>query len=449
MRILIIGSLAGALGSVATILKSLGFRIHHADTALSAVAVIRTTPTIDHALCDVAANVGELAALLQAQQLRVSLIACGNAAEPQVAAQAIRLGCRDFLELPTTRDILVLFLQALGQTDHALIAHDPKTLELLRSATQVAGSEASILIYGESGTGKEIFARHVHRSSKRATGPFVAVNCAAIPDNLLESELFGYEKGAFSGAVSRRIGKFEAADRGTLLLDEIGEIDVRLQAKLLRAIQEREIDRVGGNAPVRLNVRILATTNRDLAVEVQKGNFREDLYFRLNVISLHLPPLRARPGDIPTLAGYFSRKYADLNGIAYRDFTPQAMAALCARSWPGNIRELENTVHRSVLISPGPLLDIDPEAASDRRAVREPDATSAPGGTEEGIRGYVGRKLEDLERDLILETLEHTHGNRTHAATMLGISIRALRNKIREYAAKGVSVPHPQTSAFV
>jgi DNA-binding NtrC family response regulator len=331
----------------------------------------------------------------------------------------------------------------------------------IKRAEQVAAAEASVLIAGESGTGKEVLARHIHRKSRRAGGAFVALNCAAIPDNLLESELFGHEKGAFSGAVARRIGKFEAANGGTLLLDEISEMDVRLQAKLLRAIQEREVDRLGGAEPVKVNVRIIATTNRDLLTEVRKGTFREDLYFRLNVVSMNVPALRERPGDIAPLAEYFSRKYAEVNGLPGRQISAEAMAMLEAHSWRGNVRELENTVHRAVLLAAGDVIDVDAielggaapaaddaaqrlvPAAAAAAAARQREANAPAGSGGASVGGLVGRTVADVERDLILETLTHCLGNRTHAATILGISIRTLRNKLRDYSSAGVRVPPP------
>jgi DNA-binding NtrC family response regulator len=312
----------------------------------------------------------------------------------------------------------------------------------VRRAEQVAATEASVLITGPSGTGKEVLARHIHRRSRRANGPFVAVNCAAIPDNLLESELFGHEKGAFSGATARRIGKFEAAEGGTLLLDEVSEMDVRLQAKLLRVLQEREIDRLGGNSPVRVNVRILATTNRDLPAEVARGNFREDLYFRLNVVSLNIPPLADRGGDIPALAEHFSRRYAEVNGVAYRRLTDAAHRRLVQHEWRGNVRELENTVHRAVLLATGSEIDADAIELTPASGGTKP-APHSQSTAEGSVSGLVGRRMDEVERDLILSTLAHTLGNRTHAATILGISIRALRNKLRDYAAQGAAVPPP------
>jgi DNA-binding NtrC family response regulator len=275
------------------------------------------------------------------------------------------------------------------------------------------------------------------------------VNCAAIPENLLESELFGHEKGAFTGAVARRIGKFEEANGGTLLLDEISEMDARLQAKLLRALQERVIDRVGGGRPVPVDIRVIATSNRNLAEAVRLGTFREDLLYRLNVVNLKIPPLRERPQDVLALADHFARRYAEANGFAYRPLSAEARRQLGVNRWPGNIRELENTVHRAVLLASGPEIGLE--------AIRTPDgsrldafvsefahpATQAAMAAEAVTRSLVGRTVADVERDLILDTLGHCLGNRTHAANILGISIRTLRNKLKQYADDGVPVPPP------
>jgi DNA-binding NtrC family response regulator len=384
---------------------------------------------------------------MTAERIAAPVIACGTRADAVRAAAAIRAGAREYLPLPPDAELIATMLETIGGDGRAPVAADPVMLNALRRAEQVAASEASVLIRGESGTGKEVMARHIHRRSRRAAGPFIAVNCAAIPENLLESELFGHEKGAFSGAIARRIGRFEAADGGTLLLDEISEMDVRLQAKLLRAIQEREIDRLGGSEPVKVNVRILATTNRPLEAEVRKGTFREDLYFRLNVVTLTVPPLRERPRDIAPLAEMFARRYAEVNGLPYRPIAADAMRLLEAQPWRGNVRELENTIHRAVLLASGETIGLDAiELPLDDGAAPAPATTGAaartvapaPAGTPTGL---VGRTVADVERDLILETLTHCLGNRTHAAAILGISIRTLRNKLREYSAAGVKVP--------
>ena len=292
----------------------------------------------------------------------------------------------------------------------------------------------------------------VRLSAATTSKPFISVNCAAIPENLLESELFGHEKGAFTGAVARRIGKFEEANGGTLLLDEISEMDGRLQAKLLRAIQEREIDRVGGTKPVKVDIRILATSNRDLVQAVKEGVFREDLLYRLNVVNLRLPPLRERPGDVLALAEFFVRKYAAANGMPERPLSAESKRRLAGHRWPGNVRELENAMHRAVLLASGPeieetairLPDGQPLSAADPTA-RVAQAASLA--AETASRGYVGQTVAAMEQQLIIDTLEHCLGNRTHAANILGISIRTLRNKLKEYTEAGVSVPAPQMGA--
>jgi two-component system, response regulator FlrC len=443
MKVLIIGSLAGDLGQAARIAMGRGAKLDQADGADAALVRLRSDVHIDLVLCDVAHDVAAVVAALAAERMAVPVVACGTNDDPDLAVRAIEAGAREFLPLPPDPDLIAAILEAASGESHALIVRDGIMEATVRRAEQVARADASVLISGESGTGKEVLARHIHRKSRRAGAPYVALNCAAIPENLLESELFGHEKGAFSGAVARRVGKFEAAHRGTLLLDEISEMDIRLQAKLLRALQEREIDRLGGAAPVRVDVRILATTNRDLMVEVRRGTFREDLFFRLNVVNLRIPPLRERPGDIAALAEHFCRKYATVNGLPYRPLSAMAVARLSAHHWRGNVRELENVLHRAVLLASGPeIVPPDIELAPS-------DGKPAVNGTAPvaGIAALVGRRMDDVERDLIIETLGHTLGNRTHAATILGISIRALRNKLRDYAAQGVAVPPPAMTA--
>jgi len=325
---------------------------------------------------------------------------------------------------------------------HTLISLDQAMVSVVSRAKQIAWSEASVLIQGRSGTGKEVLARHVHRHSRRANGPFVALNCAAIPEHLLESELFGHERGAFSGAVGRRIGKFEAAQGGTILLDEISEMDGRLQAKLLRALQEREVDRLGGTSPVKIDVRVIATTNKDLWEEVGKRTFREDLFFRLNVAPLHIPTLKERPADIDALSDYFVKKYALQNDLLAPSFSSSARALLRAYAWPGNVRELENIIHRAVVLMSGDVISADLLDLHLGHAVRGPEQ---PIERPRVATGFVARSLTQVEQDLIVSTLRHTRGNRTHAAAILGISIRALRNKLRDYGARGIDVPAPMS----
>jgi two-component system, response regulator FlrC len=438
MHVLILGSLSGELGKAARIAIAHGAKLTQADSASSALVRLRADAHTDLVLCELPHDIAGLIRAMTAERITVPIVACGTGTDAEAAAQSIRDGAREFLPLPPDPDLIAAILQAASGDSHALIWRDPAMAATIRRADQIATSDASVLISGESGTGKEVLARHIHNRSRRATGAFVALNCAAIPENLLESELFGHEKGAFSGAVARRVGKFEAADGGTLLLDEISEMDIRLQAKLLRALQEREIDRLGGSGPVRVNVRILATTNRDLPAEVARKTFREDLYFRLNVVSLRLPALRERPADIAALADHFARHFAGVNGVPHRPPSRYAQLRLVGHRWAGNVRELENCIHRAVLLAEGN--EIGPEAIE--LGPTQAAGSPAPSG-ETGVAGLVGRRMDDVERDLILQTLTHTLGNRTHAATILGISIRALRNKLRDYAAQGVAVPRP------
>ncbi len=449
MRVLIIGSLAGELGQAARMAIARGARLDQTESLEAGLERLRADARFDLVLCELAYDIGALVAALAVERMAVPVVACAVNPDPEAAARAIRAGAREFLPLPPDPDMIAAILQAADGESHALVAHDPVMLATVRRAEQVAAAEASVLITGESGTGKEVLARHIHRRSRRSGGPFVALNCAAIPDTLLESELFGHEKGAFSGALARRVGKFEAADGGTLLLDEVSEMEPRLQAKLLRALQEREIDRLGGAAPVKVNVRILATTNRDLPAEVTRGTFREDLYFRLNVVALRIPALRERKGDIAPLAEHFARRYAEVNGLPERPLAPATLRMLEAQHWRGNVRELENTLHRAVLLASGEV--IGPEAIEllAGHAPETPLAAFPAEAAAGGVAGLVGQRMEDVERELILETLNHTLGNRTHAATILGISIRALRNKLRDYAAHGIAVPPPPAGVAV
>ena len=445
MRLLIVGSLSGELGRAASIAAERGASVDQADHVRSAMDKLRREGNFDLVFCDIDIDIAVLVSGLVAERIVVGVIACGYDADPETAANAIRLGAQEFLPLPPDGDLIAALLAQATAPGGSLVVRDPAMLALLKRAEQVAISSASILIAGESGTGKEVLARYIHSRSRRAKGPFVAINCAAIPENLLESELFGHEKGAFSGAVARRIGKFEAASGGTLLLDEITEMEMRLQAKLLRALQEREIDRLGGNAPVKVDVRVLATSNRRMQAEVDAGRFRADLFFRLNVVTLDVPPLRRRRGDIAELARHYAAHYARINGVQERSLSAAAIAALEAYHWPGNVRELENAMHRAVLLSTGAELD---DACLDHAdAPLDSPTTSMCLETmpthDSGVGGLVGRSVEEVERALIIETLGHTSGNRTHAATILGISIRALRNKLRDYADRGFEGPAP------
>ncbi len=445
MRLLIVGSLGGQLTTATKLAMDKGASVTHAESNVQALAVLRSGRGADLLLVDVALDIRDLVSRLEAERIHVPIAACGVSNDARAAVAAIHAGAKEYIPLPPDPDLIAAVLAAVSDDTREMVYRDNSMAQVVKLATQIAGSDASVLITGESGTGKEVLARYVHARSQRARKPFISVNCAAIPENLLESELFGHEKGAFTGALGRRIGKFEEANGGTLLLDEISEMDVRLQAKLLRAIQERVIDRVGGNRPVPVDIRIIATSNRNLTEAVREGKFREDLLFRLNVVNLKIPPLRQRPADISELADYFVKKYADVNGLPVRPLSAEARRALSLHRWPGNVRELENTLHRAVLLSSGPEIGIDGILTPDGSRLdqaRGPDAAAhAAMAAEQVTRNLVGRTVAEVERDLILETLKHCLGNRTHAANILGISIRTLRNKLNEYAANGAPIP--------
>jgi two-component system, response regulator FlrC len=444
MRLLIIGPLGGHYASATRIAIERGARVAHAPTIDEAMDALRAGRGADLVMADVRLDIAVLVASLAAERIHVPVIACGVDSDAAAAVRAIKAGAKEYVPLPPDPELIAAVLAAVTDEPRAIVHRDPSMTNLLKLAEQIAPSEASILLTGESGTGKELLARFVHAKSRRADGAFITVNCAAIPDNLLESELFGHEKGAFTGAIARRVGKFEEANDGTLLLDEISEMDLRLQAKLLRAIQEREIDRVGGGKPIKVNIRVIATSNRDLAREVAQGRFREDLYFRLNVLHLAIPPLRTRPADILALCDHFIRKYAELNGVPVRSLDAEARAALIGHAWPGNVRELENTMHRAVLLAQGPA--IGPEAISLLPALSPASSNGVPASAANALAApgrLVGRTVSDVERDLIIETLQHCLGNRTHAANILGISIRTLRNKLKQYTRDGMRVPAP------
>ena len=364
------------------------------------------------------------------------------------AVEAMKQGATDFIMKPFSLDDLEMVVKNVlergtepdpGAPEPAgpartaqrpIVTSDPRMAELLDFLKSIAKSRSSVLIQGESGTGKELLARFIHHHSPRRHQPFVAVNCAAIPHTLLESEMFGYEKGAFTGAAQRRIGRFELADRGTLLLDEVSEMDMPLQAKLLRVIQESEIDRLGGKDPVAVDVRIVATTNADLKACIQEKKFREDLYYRLNVIPVRVPPLRERPGDMAMLADHFLAKYAAENGKRKPSLPAETAAALAAYPWPGNVRELENVIERAVLVCREDHLRpwhlaLDGNGSPPAATAREEAAPAAAAGESTTLR--------DMEKNLIFSTLKKVRGNKTRASEILGISVRTMRNKLNEY----------------
>jgi len=453
MRLMIVGSLRGQLSEATRIAMDRGAKVLHAETIDDAMKALRTGRGADLLMVEANLNIADLVARLEHERICVPIVACGVQNDARAAVAAIRAGAKEYIPLPPDPELIAAVLAAVADDGHALVFRDDAMAGVVKLAEQIAPSEASVLITGESGTGKEVLARYVHQKSNRADKPFISINCAAIPEALLESELFGHEKGAFTGAVARRVGKFEEANGGTLLLDEISEMDIRLQAKLLRAIQERMIDRVGSNRPVQVDIRILATSNRNLAEAVREGSFREDLFYRLNVVNLKLPALRDRPADILALADHFGGKYAEANGLPNRPLSDDARRQLTLSRWPGNVRELENTIHRAVLLGTGDMIGVD--------ALRMPDGSrldamigahedtivgQAAQAAEAATRSFVGRTVADVERELILDTLDHCLGNRTHAANILGISIRTLRNKLHLYSDEGFTIPQPGES---
>ena len=446
MRLIIAGGLKGQLIAAAKIAHAHGANVTHTEGLEQTLAVLRAKGA-DLLMVEVTLPVAQFVAALEAERIRTPIVACGTSTDARAAVAAIQAGAREYVPLPPDPELIAAVLEAVAADQSSLIWKDPAMERVVQLAAQIARSDAPVLVTGESGTGKEVIARHLHQKSLRKDKPFVAVNCAAIPDNLLESELFGHEKGAFTGAIARRIGKFEEANGGTLLLDEISEMDVRLQAKLLRALQERMIDRVGGTTPVKVDLRIIATSNRNLGDAVRDGSFREDLFYRLNVVHLRLPALRERPGDILALADHFARKYAELNGVPLRPVAADARKLLLTNSWRGNVRELENTIHRAVLLAKGTEIGAEavmtPEGETLGPASGRDSAARAAQTAEAVTRSLVGHTVADVERELILDTLDHVLGNRTHAAKILGISIRTLRNKLSEYTSAGITVAEP------
>jgi two-component system response regulator FlrC len=342
-------------------------------------------------------------------------------APAEVLERARSAGARVLVRPVSTADVRDLLASAASLHEapgRPIITECPRMQTILSLARRVARTEATVLIQGETGTGKELLAWLIHQASSRARGPLVPVNCSALPETLIEAELFGHERGAFTGALSRRLGRFELAAGGTLLLDEVTEVPLAVQAKLLRALQERVIDRVGSSRPVPVDVRVVAVTNRDLREEVLAGRFRPDLFYRLNVVSLRVPPLRERMGDVPLLARHFLETYAAADASRAEGLTAEAMQRLLAHRWPGNVRELENVVRRAAILCPDTM--IGPEH------VLLEDVGPAPGAGG-------GRTVVEAERDLILSTLRRLNGNRTHAARALGVSVRTIRNRLREY----------------
>lgn len=407
------------------------------------------------------------------------------------AVECMQLGAFDYVLKPFSSEQINVILKKAESFNHMvkvnryfsessnetgqLVGDTVEVKNLKKMVKKVAATEATVLITGENGTGKELVAHELYKQSALATAPYIRVNCAAISENLIESEFFGHEKGAFTGATQRREGRFELANGGTILLDEIGEISLNVQVKLLRVLQEREFERVGGNKTISVNVRVLATTNRNLLEAVERGEFREDLYYRLNVFPIHVPPLRERRGDIPLLANTFLQRFGRKHGITLPGFSKEALGSLLEHDWPGNVRELQNTIERSVILSdagravssealglvpkltapaeaPGIVALDSAEPANERPGVRRRMTPPVFGIAErEGAEERLGEEdsevsegvvpLEEIEKRHILKMLGHTSGNRTQAAQHLKISIRTLRNKLHQYRAEGELIP--------
>jgi two-component system response regulator HydG len=457
-NVLVVDDDTGHLSMLRTVLTGWGFRVAGAGDGAEAVAMVREKP-FDAVLLDIRmAGMGGMEALARIKEYNpaVPVLIMTAYSSVETAVSALKSGAYDYLTKPLDLDVLRLTLERA--LDHVRLARENASLrqklgpgaggpeiigtspvmrELYSMIAMVAPTEATVLVTGESGTGKELVAKALHNGSPRARGPLIAVNCAALTETLLESELFGHEKGAFTGAERRREGRFMAANKGSIFLDEIGEVAPAIQAKLLRVIQEREIERVGGDRPVGVDVRILAATNRDLKKEVEAGRFREDLYYRLNVVSLTVPPLRDRAPDIPLLAQHFLTRFAEKNRKRIKGFTPAAMDHLLRCPWPGNVRELENAVERAVILSVGEYVTDRELPLAGLRETGPGLAAVSPGvaGQPEpdGLTGLAGMPLDAVEREVILATLRETGGNKSEAARVLGITRATLHKKLKKY----------------
>lgn len=439
----------GHLVTLKTIIKSWGYRVETADDGARAVEAVRES-AYDLILMDVRmAEMDGIEALKRIKDYNpaIPILIMTAYSSVETAVDALKSGAYDYLIKPLDFEVLKITIgrarehlglkaenkdlkkKLRGGFDMSEIIGNSRPMrDLVDMVAMVAPSEATVLIAGESGTGKELIARAIHYNSDRRNNPLVVVNCAAISESLLESELFGHEKGAFTGADRRREGRFKQADGGTIFLDEVGEMSKAMQAKLLRVIQEREIQRVGSEKTMNVDVRIISATNRDLKEEAASGNFREDLYYRLNVVSLEMPPLRKRPDDIPLLAQHFLGKYAEKNRKAVKGFSPQAMEMLLKFDWPGNVRELENAVERSVILLTGDYVterELPMGLTEDR-----PDST-----VPEPLRQVADepRPLEEVERDAILAALQASGGNKSETAKRLGINRKTLYKKLKSY----------------
>jgi two-component system response regulator FlrC len=436
-RILVVEDDHGLREAICDTLELAGCTVFCAAGGAEALAVL-AAQKISIVISDVRMSPMDGILLLQEirqRQPQLPVVLMTAYAEVDKAVEAMRSGACDFLLKPFEPSALLAQIDkyALPEPGAILdvIAVDPVSLNLFGIAGRVAQTDATVLLTGESGVGKEVVARFIHKHSARKAGPFVAINCAAIPENLLEATLFGYEKGAFTGAQTAQAGKFEQAQEGSLLLDEVTEMPLSLQAKLLRVLQEREVERVGGKKPIRLNIRVIATSNRDMMAAVQRGAFREDLYYRLNVFPILIPALRQRPADIVPLARHFVQEHGASIGRAGLSLSEAAEAALTAHPWPGNVRELENTLQRAMILAPGQIIGRESLALT-----LAPSPSPARPPEEQDTKADNGN-MKDLEREHILKTLAEVHGSRKATALRLGISDRTLRYKLKQYREEG------------
>jgi two-component system NtrC family response regulator/two-component system response regulator HydG len=449
-RVVVIDDEVNAAAALETLLKEDGYEVSRAHDARAGLQLLEKEDP-DVVLTDLRMpGMDGLELLTRIKQIRPEIMVILMTAYGTVktAVKAMKLGAEDYLGKPIDVEELEVVLEKVLEKRHLLaearglrerlehkyrfdnlVGESPEMLAVFKTIRQVAPSAASVLLLGESGTGKELFAQALHQNSGRRSKPFVKVACAALPETLLESELFGHEKGSFTGAVYTRAGRFEAADGGTLFLDEIGDISPTVQVKLLRFLEQREFERVGGNKTFKVDVRIVAATHRDLKKRVEEGSFREDLYYRLNVIEINIPPLRERPGDVPLLAHHFLAKYTAANGKEIQGLSEDVMALLLAHPWPGNVRELENAMERAVVLANDERL-LPIHFPTLRRSGGE--ALAAGGGAHLGVR-IPGSTLAELEREAILRTLEAVGGSTSRAASILDISARKIQYKVREY----------------
>jgi len=405
MRLLIIGNKSAEIAKAIDIAGSNKATVTLVESIQQALSYIRSKGS-DIVFIDVSFDIASFVLSLKAERINLQVVAFGIQASSSQAVLAIKSGANEFLPLPPDERLIAAIFASISDDTRPMIAQSPAMQKVIHISDKIAKSDAHVLLTGASGTGKEVLAHYIHHNSKRAASRFVKVNCAAIPENLLESELFGHEKGAFTGALARRIGKFEESSSGTLLLDEISEMDLRLQAKLLRSIQEKEIDRLGGLEPIKVNLRIIATSNRDLTSYIAQGGFREDLYFRLNVINISLPNLAERTQDIEPLAHFFIDKYCQSNDLATKKLSDEAADLIAKHKWPGNIRELENAIHRAVLLSNSDQIELND------LMIQTHD-----------------ENLSELEIQKLVNNMKDSNS----IANILGISIASLKRKLKDY----------------